>query len=436
MQFLDRFFHLSEHKVTVKSEIIAAFSTFLTMVYIVLVNPVILAQGHMNPGATFVATCLVTALGCFLTGIFSNYPIAVAPAMALNVYFSYVVVQGFGYSWQTALGAVFISGVLFFLIAITPMRRWLIDAIPKSMNMAIAAGLGLFIAMLGLHSGGLIQSNKHTLLSLGNLDSLTTILFFLGFCLIVALDYLRVRGAIVIGILAISIIGMLTGHASFDGIISTPPSLSPNFLQLNFNGLWTHAGFSVIFAFFLVSVFDSTGTFVGILHQAGLFRATKNDNYALSRGLMSTSIASIAGGLIGTSSCSPYCESAAGVRAGGRTGLTSCVVALLFLVCLFFSPLAKTIPSYATASALLFVGCLMIKSFTHFDWQDMTETVPSVITAIMIPLTFSIAVGIGLGFISYVLIKLMTGKIKQVHFMLIVWALIFVVYFVDAAKLI
>lgn len=433
MTILNRLFKLDKHNVTIKSEVIAGFSTFLTMVYIILVNPAILSKAHMHPGATFVATCLVTALGCFLTGVLSNYPIAVAPAMALNAYFSYVVVQGLGYTWQTALGAVFISGVLFFLITVTPMRRWLIDAIPETMNMAIAAGLGLFIAMLGLHSGGLIQTDQHTLLGLGNIHSLPTILFFIGFCLIVALDYLRVPGAIIIGIITVSVIGMLTGNAKFDGVMSMPPSLSPNFLQLNFNGLYSHAGFSVVFAFFLVSLFDSTGTFVGILYQAGLFRSSKQDAKPLARGLLATSVASIAGGLVGTSSCSPYCESAAGVRAGGRTGLTSVVVSLLFLICLFFSPLAKTIPSYATASALLFVGCLMIKSFTHFNWENMTETIPSVITAIMIPLTFSIASGIGLGFISYVIIKLLTGKIKQVHPMLMIWALIFMVYFVDAA---
>ena len=431
MHFISRFFKLNKHNVTIKSEITAGFSTFLTMAYIILVNPAILSQAHMNPGATFVATCLVTALGCFLTGVLSNYPIAVAPAMALNAYFSYVVVQGLGYTWQTALGAVFISGILFFFIAITPMRRWLIDAIPDTMNMAIAAGLGLFIAMLGLHSGGLIQTDAHTLLSLGNIHSLTTILFFLGFCLIAALDYLRVRGAIIIGIIAVSMIGMLTGHAQFDGIVSLPPSLAPNFLQLNFHDLFSHAGFSVVFAFFLVSLFDSTGTFVGILYQAGLFRSSKQDAKPLARGLIATSAASIAGGLIGTSSCSPYCESAAGVRAGGRTGLTSVVVAFLFLICLFFSPLAETIPAYATASALLFVGCLMIKSFTHFNWENMTETIPSVITAIMIPLTFSIAVGIGIGFISYVLIKLLTGKIKEVHPILLIWAMIFMIYFVS-----
>lgn len=428
-------FKLSHYAVTPKSEMIAGFSTFLTMAYIMLVNPAILSHAGMNTGSTFVATCLVTALACFLTGVLSNYPIAVAPAMALNAYFAFVVVDGLGYSWQAALGAVFISGLLFFLIAATPMRRWLIDAIPETMNMAIAAGLGFFIAMLGLRSGGLIQANPHTLLSIGNLHSIPTLLFFGGFCLIAALDYLRVRGAIVIGIIAITIIGIITGHAKFSGIVSLPPSLSPTLLQLNFNGLLTHAGFSVVFAFFLVSLFDSTGTFVGILYQAGLFRSSKQDGKQLSRGLLATSLSSMAGGLLGTSSLSPYCESASGIRAGGKTGLTSVVVAALFLLCLFFSPLAKTIPSYATASALLFVGCLMIKSFTHFDWKNMTETIPSVITAIMIPMTFSISVGMGLGFISYVFIKLFTGNIKEVHPVLIIWALIFIVYFATATHI-
>src|SRR3989338_8113437 len=432
MPFLDRFFQLSKHNVTAKSETVAGLSTFLTMVYIILVNPVILSYAHMNPGATFLATCLVTAFACFLTGVLSNYPIAVAPAMALNAYFSYVVVQGLGFPWQTALGAVFIAGAVFFLIVVTPLRRWLIDVIPETMNMAIAAGLGFFIAMLGLHEGGVVQSSKHTLLTLGNLHSVKTVLFFVGFCFIVALDYLQVKGAIVIGIIAMTLVGMITGYAHFNGIVALPPSITPTFLHLNMNGLFTHAGFSVIFAFFLVSLFDSTGSFIGILYQAGLFRSVKQDGKSLSKGLLATSVASMAGGILGTSSLSPYCESAAGVRAGGRTGLTSVVVSGLFLICLFFSPLAKTIPSYATASALLFVGCLMIKSFTQLNWENMTETIPSVITAVMIPLSFSIAVGMGLGFISYVFIKLLTGKIKQVHPMLIGWSLIFVIYFANS----
>jgi len=428
---LNRLFKLSERHVDIKTESIAGVSTFLTMAYIMLVNPAILSHAGMNVGAVFVATCLVTALACFLTGVLSNYPISVAPAMAMNAYFAYVVVQGLGYSWQTGLGAVFIAGVLFFLIVITPMRRWLLDAIPRSMSMAIAAGLGFFIAMLGLRNGGLIVSDPNTLLKLGDVHSITVLLFFVGFCLIVALDYLRVRAAMIIGIVVITVLGILFKQAQFHGFFAMPPSIAPTFLQLNFHGLLSHNGFSAVFAFFLISLFDSTGTFVGILHQAGLFHSTKKDYDTLSRGLLATSVASMVGGVLGTSSCSPYCESASGIRAGGRTGLTSCVVSILFLVCLFFSPLASTVPAFATASALLFVGCLMMKSFTHFDWEDMTETIPSVITAIMIPLSFSIAVGIGLGFISYVLIKLCTGKIKDVHPVLVVWAAVFVGYFVS-----
>ncbi|OGT53782.1 MAG: guanine permease [Gammaproteobacteria bacterium RIFCSPHIGHO2_12_FULL_42_13] len=435
MALLEKIFKLSYYKTNPKTESIAGLSTFLTMVYIIFVNPAILSQAQMDPGAIFVATCLVTALGCFLSGLLSNYPLAVAPAMALNAYFAFVVVQGMGYSWQSGLGAVFISGVLFFVVAVTPMRRWLIDAIPDTMHMAIAAGLGLFIAMLGLKGGGLIVSNPNTLLSLGNVYSVPVILFFTGFCVITALDYLRVRGAIVIGILFVTFIGMMIGSVHYHGIFAMPPSLSPSFMQCRIEGLFSHNGFSIIFAFFLVSLFDSTGTFIGMLRQANLLDKSKKSAKQLSRGLAATSIASVAGGLLGTSSCSPYCESAAGMRAGGRTGLTACVVAALFLLALFFSPLASTIPPYAAASAMLFVGCLMIKTFTQFDWNDMTETIPSVITAIMIPLSFSIAVGIGIGFISYVLIKLLTGKIKQVHPVLVIWAFIFIAYFVTIKQL-
>lgn len=431
MSLLERVFKLSARNVTVKSEVIAGFSTFLTMAYIMLVNPVILSHAGMNLGATFVATCLVTALACFLTGVLSNYPLAVAPAMAMNAYFAFVVVQGMGYSWQTGLGSVFIASSLFFLVIVTPMRRWLLDAIPHSMSMAIAAGLGFFIALLGLRNGGLIVSDPNTLLKMGDVHSISVLLFFLGFCLIVALDYLRVRAAMIIGIIVVTILGIIFKQAHFQGFFSLPPSIAPSFMQLNFHGLWSHNGLAAIFAFFLISLFDSTGTFIGILHQAGLFTESKKDYRALTGGLLATSTASMIGGVLGTSSTSPYCESAAGIRAGGRTGLTSCVVSILFLACLFFSPLANTVPSYATAGALLFVGCLMMKSFTHFNWEDMTETIPSVITAVMIPLSFSIAVGIGMGFVSYVVIKLFSGKIKTVHPVLIVWAGIFVVYFLS-----
>src|SRR3990167_10340699 len=244
MALLEKIFKLSYYKTNPKTESIAGLSTFLTMVYIIFVNPAILSQAQMDPGAIFVATCLVTALGCFLSGLLSNYPLAVAPAMALNAYFAFVVVQGMGYSWQSALGAVFISGVLFFIIAITPMRRWLIDAIPDTMHMAIAAGLGLFIALLGLKGGGLVVPNPHTLLSLGNVHSASVILFFVGFCIITALDYLRIQGAIVIGILVVTAISIFVNHVHFYGVFSMPPSLSPTLFHFSFEGLWSSNGFT------------------------------------------------------------------------------------------------------------------------------------------------------------------------------------------------
>ncbi|MDF1796431.1 MAG: NCS2 family permease [Coxiellaceae bacterium] len=424
----ERLFQLSNYDTTVKTEFLAGVATFLTMAYIVLVNPVILSAAGVNAGACFVATCVVTAVGCIISGFLSNYPVAIAPGMALNAYFSYVIVQGMGLSWQVALGAVFISGLLFLLIAITPLRRWLIKAIPETMNMAIAAGLGLFIAMLALRSGGMIVGNKATLITLGNLHSIPTLLFFLGFCLIVILDYLKVPAAIIIGILAVTVVSMLCGYSHFSGIFALPPSLAPTLDQFQTHALWNHKGLAVIFSFLLVAVFDSTGTFIGILHQAGLYNCD-NRVKRVSGGLVGASASTILGAILGTSSTSAYCESAAGVRVGGRTGLTVIVVGVLFLLMLFFSPLVKTIPTQAAAAALLFVGCLMMRSFTHFNWNDMTDTIPSVITAFMIPFSFSIADGIGIGFISYVIIKSCTGKWRQIHPMLFILALIFVGYF-------
>ncbi len=424
----ERLFQLSHYDTHIKTECMAGLATFLTMAYIVLVNPVILGDAGIDGGACFVATCLVTALGCILSGLLSNYPVAIAPGMALNAYFSYVIVQGMGVTWQVALGAVFISGLLFLLIAVTPFRRWLIQAIPETMNMAIAAGLGLFIAMLALRSGGMIVASKSTLIQLGNLHSIPTLSFFLGFCLIVILDYLKVPAAIIIGILVITVVDVLLGYSHFAGVVALPPSLLPTLGQLQLHDLWSHQGVAIIFSFLLVAVFDSTGTFIGILHQAGLY-GCDNRVKRLSGGLVGASVSTIAGSLLGTSSTSAYCESAAGVRAGGRTGLTAVVVGCLFLLLLFFSPLVSTIPNQAAAAALLFVGCLMMRSFTHFNWSDMTDTVPSVVTAFMIPFSFSIADGIGLGFISYVIIKVCTGKWRQIHPMLFILALVFVGYF-------
>lgn len=425
---IEKWFRLSEYGTTVETECSAGITTFLTMVYIVLVNPAILSASGIDSGACFVATCLVAIIGCLLSGLMSNYPVAIAPGMALNAYFSYVIVQHLGYSWQVALGAVFVASVIFLIVSITPLRRWLINAIPETMNMAIAAGLGLFIAMLALKTGGLIKSDSATLLTMGDLRSPSTLLFFFTFCFIVVLDYFEVKGALIIGILLSTLVGLLIGVTHYDGIIALPPSLKPTFMHMQFAPLWSNQGFSIIFSFLLVAVFDCAGTFIGVLDQAGLYRCG-NHVSRLSRGLFAASFASIIGAVLGTSSVSAYSESAAGVRAGARTGLSTLVVGALFVLTLFFSPLAKTIPTSAVAAAMLFVACLMMKSFTHFVWDDMTDTIPSVVTAFMIPFSFSIADGIGAGFISYVLIKLATKRYRDIHPALYVLVVIFIAYF-------
>ena len=427
--FLMRYFQVTENNSTFRTECVAGITTFLTMAYIILVNPAILASTGMNLGAAFIATCLSAALGSFLTGVMANYPIAVAPGMALNVYFAYVIVGGLGYSWESCLGAVFISGVLFFLLTVTGVRQWVIRAIPESLTTGICAGIGLFIALIALKTSGIVISQEKTLLTLGHIDSQQGLLFLTGFCLIVALDYLRIPGAMLIGILFVTLVGILLGINHFHGIVSDMPSLSSTWMKLDIGGMWHGQGLMIIFTFFLVALFDSAGTLVGVLSQTPLIDDPARHR-RVSRALVADSIATIGGSLLGTSTTSPYIESAAGVRAGGRTGLTAVVVALLFLGALFFSPLAATIPDYATGPALLFVASLMVKNLVRIPWEDFTEAVPGVITFVMIPFTFSIADGIGLGFISYTLIKLFCGKWEALKPTLILLTLLFVGYFI------
>ncbi len=428
-QFINNFFQIPEQHSSIKTESLAGFTTFLTMAYIILVNPAILSSTGMNPGATFVATCLAAAIGSFLTGVMSNYPVAVAPSMALNIYFAYIVVGSLGYSWQTALGAVFISGVLFFILTITSIKKWIINAVPQSLNIAIAVGIGLFIALIALKTGGIIVAEPHTMMTLGKITSLPTLLFLFGFCLIVVLDRKKVPGAMIIGIIATSIIGISLGISQFHGVFSMPPSLSDTFMKINVKDTLHQEGYAIIFSFFLVALFDTTGTLLGLLQQTKLHNDERRVK-RLSNALLANSVTTIAGSLMGTSTTSPYIESAAGVRAGGKTGLTPVIVSLLFLLALFLSPLASTIPSYATAPALLFVAVLMIQHITHIHWDDTTESIPSVITALMIPFSFSIADGIGLGFICYVVIKLLAGKWRELNPILVLLALVFVLYFV------
>jgi AGZA family xanthine/uracil permease-like MFS transporter len=334
-----------------------------------------------------------------------------------------------GYSWQSALGLVFIAGILFFLVTVTSLRKWVIEAIPESLVFAITAGLGLFIALIALNSAGIVVADPGTMVALGKIGSITGLLFLVGFCSIVALEHFKIPGAMIIGILATAAVGVLLKISPFHGIFSMPPSMASTFTAIDLKSTFQHEGFAIIFTFFLISFFDSTGTLVGLLHQTKL-----KDNPAamkrLSRGLLVDSIATVFGAFLGTSTTTPFIESASGMRAGGKTGLTAVIVGLLFLCALFLSPLAKTIPAYATAPALLFVATLMIKHAIEINWQDLTESIPSVITIIMIPFTYSIACGVGLGIISYVLIKIFCGKIKELNITIFVLALIFLAYLI------
>jgi adenine/guanine/hypoxanthine permease len=425
---LDRYFQLSAHGTTVRIEIVAGFTTFLTMSYIMFVNPAILSDAGMDRGAVFVATCIGTAIGTLIMGLYANYPLALAPGMGLNAYFTYGVVKGMHYSWEVALGAVLISGVLFLILSLLKLREWIVDAIPQSLKMAISAGIGLFLGIIALHNAGIVTGSPDTLVTLGDVKAPSAILAVCGFLAIVALDAKRIPGAIIISVLGVTAIGILLGVSPFGGIVSAPPSLAPTFLKLDLKGALDAGLIAIIFAFFFVDLFDNTGTLVGVAHRAGLI-GKDGKIPRLSRVFIADSTATICGSLLGTTTVTSYIESAAGVRAGGRTGLVGVVVAILFLLSLFFSPLAGSVAAYATAPALLYVACLMARGLAEIDWEDPTEYAPAVITAIAMPLTYSIATGIAFGFIAYTAVKLLAGKWSQVSPALAILALLFLVRF-------
>ncbi len=425
---LERQFRLRENGTSAKTEIVAGVTTFLTMAYIIFVNPSILAVTGMDPGALFVATCLGAAFGSAMMGLVANYPIALAPGMGLNAYFAFGVVKGLGYSWEAALGAVFISGIIFLILSVLPVREWIINAIPKSLKMAISAGIGLFLGIIALQAAGIIADHPVTLVTLGNLHAPTTILAALGFFLMVALDRLRVPGAIIIAILATAAAGILLGISEFKGIFSAPPSLAPTFFAMDLGAALDAGLIAIIFTFLFVDLFDNTGTLIGVAHRAGMI-GPDGRIPRLGRALISDSSAAMVGAALGTSTTTSYIESAAGVKAGGRTGMTAVVVALLFLAALFLSPLATTIPGYATAPALLYVACLMTRGLTEIDWEDATEFVPAVVTAIAMPLTYSIAHGIAFGFVAYAAVKLLSGRFRELNAALLILAALFVIKF-------
>jgi AGZA family xanthine/uracil permease-like MFS transporter len=427
-------FKLTAKGTTVRTELLAGLTTFLTMAYIIFVNPDILSASGMDKGAVFVATCLAAALGTFIMGFYANMPIALAPGMGLNAFFAFVVVKGMGLSWQIALAAVFLEGILFFILSVLPIREWLINSIPRSQKLAIAAGIGFFLGLIGLKSAGIVVADPATFVTVGHLTTWPVILAACGFVAMVALDHMRVPGAVMIGVIGVAIVGMAIGISPAPhGIVSIPPSLAPTFLKLDLNGLFSlawHTMVFVVFAFLLVDVFDNAGTLIGLAHHAGLLDE-KGNLPGLGRALISDSSAASIGALLGTSTTTSYIESGAGIMAGGRTGLTAVTVGVLFLLALVFAPIATAIPSYATAPAILFVACLMARGLTGINWDDMTEFVPAIVTVLTMPFTFSIATGIGLGFIAFTAIKTLCGRVSDISGAVWVITAVFLIYFVS-----
>jgi AGZA family xanthine/uracil permease-like MFS transporter len=426
---LEKFFHLKSNGTSVKQELLAGFTTFITMAYIIFVNPQMMSASGMDYGASFVGTCLAAALACIVMGLYSNWPVALAPGMGLNAFFTYTVVGEMGYSWEVALGAVFLAGILFVIMSVTPLRKWMLESIPLNLRVAMGSGVGLFIGFIGLKSGGIIIANEATFVSLGNFLQIETFLSAAGFLLIAVLASRNITGAILIGVLIVTCLGLILNNIQFQGLVSYPPSLAPIFLKLDILGALDVAMVSVIISFLFVNLFDTAGTLLGVANRAKLSDETgtiKNFDKALK----ADSGSSVAGSFFGCSPVTSYVESSAGVEAGGRTGLTAIFVGALFLVAIFFSPLAAIVPAYATAGALIYVAILMLSGMEKLDWSDFTELLPALIMIIMIPLTFSIANGIALGFISYVVMKIFTGNIKNISSGAWFLALIFMAKFI------
>ena len=413
MNAIERYFGIDGQNTTVRTEILAGITTFLTMAYIIFVNPNILADAGMDSGAVFVATCLAAALGCFIMGIYARLPVALAPGMGLNAFFTYGVVLGMGYTWQTALGAVFLSGCIFVLLSLFKIREWVINAIPNSLKQGIVAGIGAFLAFIALKSSGIIVANEATFVSLGDLQQFSPMMAALGFFMIIGLVYRNIPGAVTIGILAVTVIAVLAGQVTFSGVMSMTPPIAPTFMQLDIAGAFDIAMISVIFAFLFVDLFDTSGTLIGVTSKAGLVNE-KGDIRNLDKALLADSTATVAGSLLGTSSTTSFVESTAGVAAGGRTGLMAVTVGVLFLLSIFFAPLAGMIPAYATAGAIFYVSVLMLYTLKDIDWEDLTEAAPVAVVLLLTPLTYSIADGISLGFITYTVVKVLTGKFNQV----------------------
>lgn len=423
---LERLFQLKGNGTDVKTEILAGVTTFLTMAYIIFVNPSMLASAGMDHGAVFVATCVAAATGCLIMGLYANLPLALAPGMGLNAFFSYTVVGQMGYSWEVALGAVFLSGVCFFILSAFKIRELIINTIPQALRGGIAAGIGLFLGFVALQNSGIVIKNDATMLTMGDMGSWSALMTALGFIIIVSLFYRQVTGSVMIGILVVTGISILAGKIAVVSPMAMPPSVLPTFMQMDIQGAVEVGMVSIIFSFLFVDLFDTSGTLIAVTQKGNLINEDGTIP-RLGKALMADSVATMAGAVLGTSTTTSYVESTAGITVGGRTGLTAVVVGILFLLSLFFSPLAGMVPTYATAPALIFVAVLMTQGLVDLDWSDSTESAPVVLTAIAMPLTYSVTTGIAFGFISYTIIKLLSGRHRDIHPVLYAVAILFAV---------
>jgi len=410
---LEQFFSLEENQTTLQKEILAGITTFVTMAYIIFVNPQMMAQSGMDYGAIFVGTCLAASFACLFMGLYANWPVGLAPGMGLNAFFTYTVVGEMGYTWEVALGAVFIAGTLFFIMSITSLRRWMLDSIPLNLRIAMGAGVGLFIGFIGLKNGGIIVANGATFLSLGDFTNLSTLLAGIGFLIISILSIRKIPGAIIIGILAVTLVGVLLELVEIEGIFALPPDVIPVLMQLDILGALDIAMISVIMSFLFVNLFDTAGTLFGVATRANLVQDS-GDIKDLDKALKVDSSSSIFGSFLGCAPVTSYVESSSGIEAGGRTGLTAVIVGILFLLATFLSPLAAAVPAYATSGALIYVSILMLSGMESLNWNDQSELLPALVIVVMIPLTFSIANGIALGFLAYVSLKVFVGEISKI----------------------
>jgi adenine/guanine/hypoxanthine permease len=439
-RFLDRFFKLKENNTTLKTEAAGGLTTFMTMSYIIFLQPAVLAAAGMDNGAVMVATCLSAALATFLMGLLANYPIALAPAVGHNIFFAVIVCGTMGYSWQVALGAVFISGSIFLILSIIGVWGRLVEAVPNSLKYGIAVGIGLLISLVGLEYGGLVVDTPDVLVGLGDLTDKAVLLSLFGVLFIAVLMAVKVRGAMLIGILATAFAGIPLGVVKYQGIISSPPSVNPTLFKLDILGALNTGLVTVVFVFFFLDLFDTIGTLIGISGQAGFLKNGKLPR--ANKAMFSDAVGTVSGALLGTSTVTSYIESASGISQGSRTGLSNVFTSVLFIIALFFSPLARMIGGQyisdgvlmrpVIAPPLIIVGFLMMRCVKNIEWSDITEAIPAFLAIIIMPLTLSITEGIAFGFIAYSVLKLVSGKGKQVHWLIYLFSVLFIIRYIIA----